>query len=156
MSKDATDKKTFERLYREHIRVAFDWKAFFDAAWTLDSVQLSLPRDAAKLWTPWNTPRDRAATHSLGHTLSLREVIEDPSLIGEERKTLFKHEAELVDGVHIDAPAFALSGGRILILDRNHRIAAVGLLQRTALLDLFVINGPDLSLLPDFSALIDE
>ena len=156
MSKDATDKKTFERLYREHIRVAFDWTAFFDDRWRIVSVQLSLPRDAAKVWTPWNTPRGRAATHSLGHTLSLREVIEDPSLIGDEQKTLFKHEAELVDGVRIDAPAFALSGGRYLILDHNHRIAAAGLLRRSALLDLFVIDGPDLSLIPDFAAVVGE
>jgi hypothetical protein len=156
MSKDATDKKTFERLYREDIRVAFDWEAFSHPAWTIDAVQLSLPRDIATVWTPWKLPQGRAATHSLGHTLSLREVVEDPSLIGEEQKTLFKHEAELVDGVRIDAPAFAISGGRYLILDHNHRIACVGLLHRTAVLDLFVIRGPDLSLIPDFATLVAE
>jgi hypothetical protein len=149
-------KKGFERRYREHIRVAFNWNAFGDDAWTVDAVQLSLPRDAAKLWTPWNIPRGRAATHSLGHTLSLREVIEDPSLIGDEQDTLFKHENELVDGVRIDAPAFALSGGRYLVLDHNHRIVAASLLQRTALLDLAVVSGPDLSLIPDFAALVAE
>ena len=56
-----------------------------------------------------------------------------------------------MDGVVIDAPAFALSGGRILLLDHNHRITAAMILKRTFILDLDLIRGPSLKLLPDIA-----
>ena len=145
------NKRDFAKKYQPHIRVAFDWNAFEAAEWSLEEIQLSLPRNAHKVWTPWPMPPERAASHSLGNTLSLLEVAEDPTLIGDEQATLFKHEAELVDGVVIDAPAFALSGGRILLLDHNHRIAAAMILKRTSILELAVIRGPSLRLLPDIA-----
>ncbi|HEX3895498.1 MAG TPA: hypothetical protein VHW73_04750 [Rudaea sp.] len=145
------DKRDFEKKYRPHLRVAFDWDAFEADEWTLEEIQLALPRDAHKIWTPWPTPPGRVASHSLGKTLSLLEVAEDPTLAGDEQDTLFKHEDELVDGVAIDAPAFALSGGRILLLDRNHRVAAATILKRTSILELVVISGPSLQLLPDIA-----
>ncbi len=145
------NKKDFEKKYRERIRVIIDWKRFAGSEWTVEQTQLALPRDVRKVWTPWLTPADRTGTHSLGAALSLTEVAEDPTLIGEEQATLFDHADELAHGVAIDAPAFALAGGRYLLLDRNHRIAAATILRRTAILELAVIVGPDLTLLPDLA-----
>ncbi|HEX6832757.1 MAG TPA: hypothetical protein VF132_04405 [Rudaea sp.] len=139
------DKRKFEETYREKLRPAFDWDAFESDAWEVRKVRLKLPRDAARVVTPW-FPEGRP------QPLSVAEAAANQELIGDERRTLFAHADELVDGAEIAAPAFALGDERYLILDHNHRAVAAVALERSVSLKLHVVCGPDLSLLPDFEA----
>ena len=146
----------FAAFFEKSIRVLFNWDRFNKEGW---KVELSLVEDRRELsnwYVPWYLGQDKEEINHSAATaqpLLLSDIPENLIFLNEDRKKLI---FALLDSFKVSrqplqmfVPVYDL-GGQCLLLDGNHRMAALVLSDTPFKLLTFTVFGPmDSSVLPD-------
>ncbi len=123
----------------------FDWRLFCASEWLIEHRDLSLPEDAANLFTPWYALAD-------GSVCSYDSAGALISSVSSNQQLLAYHNIQASTSAEtlLTLPAYELKNGAVLLLDGNHRAVSTHLSGAKKRLALFIVCGPlSINVLPD-------
>lgn len=139
----------FAIAYRDVIRVGLNWDRFFAERWPVEVVTLTTPADLARCFMPWYIGvhgQEVAYDDPDAVPMSLADVPKATTVLNDERK---RDLQEYVDKfsreggvVRFTAPTYALPDDQYFLLDKNHRLAALAVLEVPFEVTLWNVRGP--------------
>jgi hypothetical protein len=138
----------FADFFRGCVRVNFSWPRFLAERWPVELAVRGSRQELRGLYAPWYLSHGIQEVPYTDGTAIPFELISTtanlPNLAGRRQERIRSFEQKFTGQgiIQLVAPAFALGGGRALVMDGNHRIA--GLVSATVefRLLLFVVAGP--------------
>lgn len=147
----------FAAFFRDGLRVWLDWDAVASNGWPVTLSLLDVRNDLEDLYVPWYLARKREEVdygHPEASPLRLAEIPQNLEALEEERRNLIRAFAVEFAGstepVRLTIPCYALDQQRSLVLDGNHRLAALVCAAAPFRILRFTLHGPlDPDVLPD-------
>ena len=146
--------REFARFFRPFVRVLLDWEAVEEADWPVDVDAVDTVAELADWYFPWHVgPDGDEARFDDPGARPLRVLDWAPASFSAHRDAVDSAAAVLRDlplPTQLVIGAYALPNGGRLVLDGNHRLAAI-VQEGMAFRGLVVtLNGPlDERILPD-------
>lgn len=139
----------FEEMFRESIRVGFNWDRFLAERWPIERVVLVSERDLGRCFTPWyvgKSAEELPYDHPHAVPMSLSDVPKAFAILSDERKADIQKKIDSLRGgpspVRFIAPTYALPDGGYFVLDKNHRLSALALSGMPFEAELWNVQGP--------------
>lgn len=151
----------FATRFGSEVRVRFNWRRFGAEGWPI-SIERLMPDQLCRVYTPWYESNGRigAAYYELdARPLSVVEAARRRLEFDAKRAADIQEKVDLIasSDISLEVPAFALPGGRFLLLDGNHRIVALVASGHDAPVTLHAVTGPiESDALPDLARWIDR
>lgn len=153
----------FSRFYRAHIRVRFDWDRLEREQWPIRMSVIDDPLDLREWSTPWYLRGDK---DEVGYgddgakPLRLGDFPGVLQCLSEKRRTLIQTLGAAFNNsrqpVQVSVPVYSLGRRGSLLLDGNHRLAALVTTGKAFKLMAFTVYGPlDPEVLPDVAHWMD-
>ncbi|MFI5459921.1 MAG: hypothetical protein ACHRXM_31260 [Isosphaerales bacterium] len=146
----------FVRAFRPHFRVRFAWDRLERERWPVRMGVVDSPRDLEGWFVPWylRGGEESGFGDRWANSIGLTDV---PQLLGSLRPSRRDRIAALAasftgsrEPVQLAVATYWLGSGRHLVLDGNHRLAALLLAVHPFTLIVFTVFGPlDSGVLPD-------
>jgi hypothetical protein len=124
--------KDFLAAFASTIRVQLNWERLLAENWLITDVQISNREELGKCTLPWHLDAsDREVSYDHQHAIPIQlslipQIYE--SLNNRRQKGIQKYLAEFKLAVvtqKIQFPSYSIGGNRQLVLDGNHRLAAM-------------------------------
>lgn len=146
----------FVRAFRRHLRVRFAWDRLERERWPIRLEVADSPRDLEGWYTPWylRDGEESGFGDAGADPIALTDL---PRVLGSlkaSRRARIEALAASFSGsrepVQLTVATYTLGRGELLVLDGNHRLAAVLVGGGSFTLMVFTIAGPlDADVLPD-------
>lgn len=143
------DHRDFADRFRGAIRVGFNWERFFAEAWPIEPVILRTRDDLARCCMPWyigKSGNEVNYDHEEAAPMCMKDVPKALGILNDERQKdihdyarQFKNTGALVE---FSAPTYALPENGHFVLDRNHRLSALTLVNVPYRVTLWNVRGP--------------
>lgn len=145
-------------LFQQNTTVWFNWQRYLQEGWTTTLTVYSLEQlnqmeaEGARLYAPWYVDEMGLSLdytvlreHSKARALTIREAARLEHLDAQRRDRISRlrvqfQSAERIE--HVYALAYSIGDAEVVILDGNHRLAALLAAEKDFRLGLFVIHGP--------------
>jgi len=139
----------FDEQFREHIRVGFNWKRFYDERWPIELVTLESIHDLKRCFMPWyigTAGEEVAYDDEAAVPMNLLDVPKASAILNDERRAdiqeyvkAFQEHPELLE---FEVPTYALPNDECFVLDRNHRLSALTFVSTPFRVTLWNVRGP--------------
>lgn len=149
--------KLFASFFESNVRVLFNWNRLKREDWRISVSVIKSRGRLLKWYAPWyigENEKEVSYTELNAKPVSLAQIREVLPLLNKKRRRLIMRLSEAYESsskpVQLVIPTYDLGKGRSLMLDGNHRLAALMMCGASFRLMAFTIHGSmDKNVLPD-------